>query len=302
MSCRPGQHSLDPGLLIGCGEYKMLKMKARRHGFTRLVGRSVIVAPILGGCAHDWAISLPIDGESAGGMGGASVGAGASAGSGRADAHSDVGGGGPDGTGGGGPSVACTGPNSIDKLQTTFDGFELDPQWAIFEYNDLGISQANGKVTFTAQGTATDQWGGIVSTASYDLRDCAVSIKLVQPFEPASGGYVYFNVINDMDEKIEFAQDTDHLYPRQSHASEPLAELAVLSYDRAEHVYLRIRETAGIIYWETSADATGWTVQHKAPNEISISNVHVSFGGGTLPQRRTTSPGAASFDAVNISP
>jgi len=81
---------------------------------------------------------------------------------------------------------------------------------------------------------------------------------------------------------------------------------ATLPYDAAEHAWLRVRETAGTLYWETSPDGRDWTARHSdaAPAWVSDNNLQVQLLAHCSPAVTGGGPTGefAEFDDFNITP
>ncbi|MDJ1137930.1 hypothetical protein [Streptomyces iconiensis] len=75
---------------------------------------------------------------------------------------------------------------------------------------------------------------------------------------------------------------------------------ASIPYDPVEHAWLRVREDAGTLYWETSADGRAWTVRHSvaSPPWVSAGNLALQL----LAYRDDGSGNYAYFDNVNVTP
>lgn len=75
---------------------------------------------------------------------------------------------------------------------------------------------------------------------------------------------------------------------------------ASVPYDPIAHAWLRIRETAGVLYWETSPDSRTWTIQHSAasPTWVSDNDLQVQL----LAYRDDGTQDYAEFDNVNLHP
>src|SRR3546814_2317316 len=77
-------------------------------------------------------------------------------------------------------------------------------------------------------------------------------------------------------------------------------------YDPGEHAWLRVREDAGTLYWETSADGREWTVRHTdvSPAWVSDNDLQVQLIAHCSPLVTGGGPTGefAEFDNFNVRP
>ena len=77
--------------------------------------------------------------------------------------------------------------------------------------------------------------------------------------------------------------------------------VATLTYSPTQHLYWRVRESAGTIYWDTSADGTTWTNRAQtsisglsfSPSSVSVYLTTKEFSTGSA------SPGTGKFSNMN---
>jgi hypothetical protein len=80
---------------------------------------------------------------------------------------------------------------------------------------------------------------------------------------------------------------------------------AAIPYDPVEHAWLRIRESAGALFWDTSPDGRDWTTRHTdtAPSWVSDNDLQVQLLAHCSPAVTGGPTGAyAEFDNFNIRP
>lgn len=78
-----------------------------------------------------------------------------------------------------------------------------------------------------------------------------------------------------------------------------------IPYDAAEHAWIRIRETAGTLYWDTSPDGRDWTNQHSdaSPAWVSDTDLELQLLAHCSPVVTGSPTGEyAEFDDFNIRP
>ncbi|MBB4635548.1 vanadium-dependent haloperoxidase [Longimicrobium terrae] len=157
-----------------------------------------------------------------------------------------------------------------------------------------GLFETNRRVEIRP---LTDQPGlyAYTSRAAYDLTDSEFRVQLIRPLTgPATTGLDAMISGNDLlaiwvgQGELTCGQVVNGAYRRLEH----------IPYDAAEHRWLRLRERAGITFWEASPDGEDWTTVHQAPNPIPLTAVMGRFGAQVFV--RTPAAGFAVFDNFNV--
>lgn len=96
---------------------------------------------------------------------------------------------------------------------------------------------------------------------------------------------------------VDTAGNAVGLYLRSGYAD---GAAVFLTYSAVDHAWLRIREDAGTLYWDTSADGVTWTNRRTATTPAWAADTDLSF---LLEAHRDTGTNDfAEFDNVNIAP
>lgn len=69
-------------------------------------------------------------------------------------------------------------------------------------------------------------------------------------------------------------------------------------YNPARHKWFRMREDAGILYWETSANGVTWSIQRELETSLDLSSVVIGWFGGFWDTE--FDPGLARFASFNL--
>jgi hypothetical protein len=134
--------------------------------------------------------------------------------------------------------------------------------------------------------------------AKYDLTSSQCTVKLVQRANQGGGTVeTQFLVKTDASNAIGFIVSGTGLTMRERAAG--TNSDTFITFNATNHKYLRIRESAGVLYWDTSPDGTTWTQQRSrtrtGTNPTAAQVVLQAGYYGT-----ETTPGTAIFDDVNI--
>lgn len=232
--------------------------------------------------------------ESGGGSGGTVVtggsgGAGGAGGVGAAGGTTATG-----GQGGSGGTPLCFPTDLLDPFDGSFVNTTL---WRLQGATSI-ISVHSGMLHFAPQAQVSlDQWAGVVTRATYDVRDCQVWIEVPSLVNGGSPGSTYFQ-LHHADGSVAIAVHDGTAAFRVNEGGNQDETLA--SYDSAAHRWWRIREDSGTIYLETAPDGQTWTVQNSATSPSYVDDVVV--GIGVVPPEQAVNPGEAQFDNFDVEP
>lgn len=72
----------------------------------------------------------------------------------------------------------------------------------------------------------------------------------------------------------------------------------VLPYSAIDHAWLRLRESAGVLYWDTSPDGSAWTNRRASPSPAWVNDVNLSVV--LAGHRNSGANDYAEFDNFNL--
>lgn len=76
------------------------------------------------------------------------------------------------------------------------------------------------------------------------------------------------------------------------------AAAVTIPYSATDHAWVRIRETGGTVYWDTSPDAAAWTNRRTLASPAWVADTDIEFQ--LIAHRSDGTPDFAEFDNVNI--
>lgn len=207
----------------------------------------------------------------------------------------------------GGTVEILTAQNPPYVLQDNFDATTLNAtNWRTEADAGAAVSQTGGVIQIAT--TAAAAYGRLVSQQKYDMYGAYVTTKLVNAGNQASGVVdAHPCFITDTAElnHLFWQVENNTLFAIYGLAGSDTTVLGTLAYDATKHVYFRIRESSGRIYWDYSATGLGegsWT------NYTSITTATFKYGlmgmlvgvqAGVFTTPQTT---AVQFDDFNIVP
>ena len=157
-------------------------------------------------------------------------------------------------------------------------------------------TEVNGRLEIRPRSGAAGPYGGYSSVAVYDLTGSHVSMELVRAPRPADGLEVYLTVERDASNSASMLVNNGELYLSRKVAG-TVTDVAILPYDAAAHRWLRFRERAGTLFYETSADAMEWVEVAAIPAPFDLTAIRVDIAAGAY--NAIPSPGTVIIDNVN---
>lgn len=202
------------------------------------------------------------------------------------------------------PGTASTGI-PLEQLTDTFTSTTVDTvKWPDNYNEDPGGNlpdQPSGRARVPCAG------GFFAAYASDDIYTLADSHLHVQAFPPAAGGAtgsVFCQVLvlsSTAGTQLVFEIDVTTNLLLMTIQVGFVGEGGVSTpYDPTAHAWLRVRETAGTLYWETSPDGRTWTIQHTVISPAWVSDT--SLQAQLLAFREDGSADYAEWDNVNTVP
>lgn len=207
-----------------------------------------------------------------------------------------------------------------------FDSFNITPSTAVFadltdDFDDNVVdpvkwpdnynSGSGGLPTETGGRARVPADTGFAAYASEPIYRLEASHAFVQAFPPPGTGMIeaYCQLLiasNVAGTQIVFQIDAaTSLVLMTVHVDFVDEGGATIPYDSVEHAWLRIREDAGTLYWETAPDGRTWTARHSdtAPSWVSDNDLQVQLLAHASPAVTGSPTGIyGEFDNFNIEP
>jgi hypothetical protein len=149
----------------------------------------------------------------------------------------------------------------------------------------------------------TTGYAGLKSASIYTLTDSGVTIRLYPP-TPNGAASAAASVLvltstggTDGGFIVDPAQSAVGLYLREGYAD---AGAVFLTYSPTDHAWLRFRENAGNVHWDTSPDGVTWTNQRTAATPAWTADTDLAFL--IEGHRDAGTPDYVEVDSVNVPP
>lgn len=159
----------------------------------------------------------------------------------------------------------------LADLRDTFDGTDLDPaKWSV---TGTGV-----EVTLSAlRMTPDNAYSTVTSVHSYDLTQSEVVAEL-QALGPGETREFTLAAKVNSDNEVSFFHANNTLTMRLRVAG--VNNDTTVAIDRDTMLFWRIRERAGIVYWDTSADGVVWDARRVVVHGIDLSSVVLHLRAG----------------------
>lgn len=192
-------------------------------------------------------------------------------------------------------------------LTDTFDAPTVDTVKWPDNYNSGGAlpDQPDGR----ARVPCDEGFAAYASSPIYRLQGSHAHVQLTPPPGPGqSESYAQLLILSDVaGTQLVFEVDAaTNILAMAMHVGFADEDPAMLPYDPVAHAWLRIREDASILFWDTSPDGRVWTTQHTAiaPTWVADNDLQVQLLAHCTPLVTGAPPSDdyAYFDNFNIRP
>jgi hypothetical protein len=197
------------------------------------------------------------------------------------------------------PEDGATTCNGIGLLADDFARDRRDDRWGrVYGANGAAARVEDGRLRVTLPaGQEGAAYAGFVSERFHDLRGAAVSVEVARMVNVASGARMLFQLqAAGSEDEAGFEQQTGRLrfYTRVAGVEDGSS----IAFDPDEQRFWRLREQAGLLFFETSPDGVEWSERRKLRRPFDLSLVRVELGAA-VDAPGEAAPGVAEFDDVN---
>lgn len=149
----------------------------------------------------------------------------------------------------------------------------------------------------------TTGYAGLKSASAYTLTGSGITIRLHPPTPngaaTAAASVLVLTSVGGTDGGfiVDPAQNAIGLYLREGYAD---GGAVFLTYSATDHAWLRFRENAGSVYWDTSPDGVTWTNQRTATTPAWTADTDLAFL--IEGHRDAGTPDYVEVESVNVPP
>jgi hypothetical protein len=188
----------------------------------------------------------------------------------------------------------------VGSLTDDFNTTTRAPTWnRSYTNSPMTVSQVGGQLVLTL--AANDmKYSAYYSSASYDLTGSALLVQVPQTASTTANGQTYIELDAPANNSLSIVEENGSLYFRVTNAG-TYQNIGSVLYDPTQHAWWRIRESGGVLFWDTAPDGKAWTVQQQlTPLPFAINVLDVQLASGTYLAQ--PSPGATHYDNLNLPP
>jgi hypothetical protein len=160
------------------------------------------------------------------------------------------------------------------------------------------VEKAGQVVLSVAPGTRP--FCAYATSHAYDLQDDQAVIRVPQMIDVRSNAHVYFHAIDRNRASVQIIQEGGELVARRQRGGDYQFIIDDL-YSTTKHLWWRLREGGGTLFWETSSDGRAWTILYQELAPLDVSAVDIEFGLGVF-STGGIEPGALHVDDYNRAP
>jgi hypothetical protein len=191
----------------------------------------------------------------------------------------------------------------ISTLSESFDGLALNA--GIWNTNTpagttLGLSNGTLQIQIAAGTNTAAGYPSITTVGTYDLTNSAVSIQLPQQGTPTTGYENWPLLVQVDNNNATYAVLSGGFIGVYKKVAGVQTSVWFGTYDPVTIQWVRVRESGGTVYWESSFDGHAWATWTNLPNPWAVTDLQVRIQAGTWQVVAPTE--TANFDNLNYNP
>jgi hypothetical protein len=165
---------------------------------------------------------------------------------------------------------------------------------ATFTYDATG-AQVNFPATTSSSTDADDS-----TQTTYDLLDSYAFLNILAiPASGATNSFGLFRIQNTSSNMMWWRFNGGNIQAVKTIASVE-TQVFTATWNATTHAWIRIRESNGTVYWDTSLDGIDWTNRASTADSITLTAMTILLGG--ISTGVDASPGTFKWRSFNISP
>jgi hypothetical protein len=188
------------------------------------------------------------------------------------------------------------GPSCGARTVFNDDFSDGTPAPLFFSYVNPGLTLTEpGRVQIDFAPTVNpDTYAGYQSTTSYATEGLCATVEVLAV--PNGEGSAYLKLIAPTQE-VEFFEH-NNVVELRTHMGTTIKIVDTLIFDAGEHRFWRLRQQAGVTYWDTSRDGVGFVEQ---ASTTFLTEPQIAYGLGAGAFGTVTNAGSAQFDNATLS-
>jgi hypothetical protein len=188
---------------------------------------------------------------------------------------------------------------AFSLLRDDFENNVIDPLWAASTSGSATAAETGAQARFTLpSSTAGSHDARYTSTGSYDLTgdSCFITIGTMVATGVAATAYFQLTQGGGSGNALQWMQLSNTLKAQTVVAGVATDRYSV-TWSASTYKYLRIRESGGTTFFDSSTNGTSWTNRASIANPIAVTALSVVFGAVC---GNVASPGSFRLDEFNV--
>lgn len=188
--------------------------------------------------------------------------------------------------------------NPIAYVRDDFTDGAIAPLWgASSQVGSATYAETSGQVRFTLPSSVAGSHSAEFRTiGTYDLTGDGLYINIETMVATGVAATAHFRLILDAANYLQWYQLSNTL-----HAATVIAGVVTDRYtatwSASTYKYLRIRESGGSVFWDSSTNGTSWTQRATLANPFAVTVLEVAIGASC---GNIAAPGSFRLDDVNL--
>lgn len=187
--------------------------------------------------------------------------------------------------------------SGFSQLRDNFANNTIDPCWVAAQSGSATAAETGGQARFTLpSSTAGSHDASYTSAATYDLTGDGFVIDIQTMVATGVAATAYFDLLLDDSNYLRWRQLSNAITARTLIAGVDTQRYTA-TWSSSTYKYLRIRESGGTIFWDSSSNGTSWTNRASLANPFGVTALKIRFGASC---GNVASPGSLRLDDVNL--
>lgn len=187
---------------------------------------------------------------------------------------------------------------SVGLLKDDFADDLIATAWVASASGSATVAETSGQARFTLpSSTAGTHVARYTSRVTYDLTGANFYINIGTMVATGVAATAFFQLYLNGANTLQWIQLSGTIYARKVVAGVS-TDLFSAAWSGSTYKYLRIRESAGSVFWESSSTGTSWTTRATLVGlPFAITDLFIDFGATC---GNVASPGSFRLDDVNL--
>jgi hypothetical protein len=187
---------------------------------------------------------------------------------------------------------------SVGLLKDDFELAAPASAWVASASGSATCAQTSGQARFTLpSSTAGTHVARYTSRVAYDFTGANFFINIGTMVATGVAATAFFQLYLNAANTFQWIQLSGTIYARKVIAGIS-TDLFSAAWSSSTYKYLRIRESAGSVFWESSSTGTSWTTRYTLVGlPFAITDLFIDFGATC---GNVASPGSFRLDDVNL--